>query len=242
MCSAGKGRDLGFGQLFLFEAKLASGAGEQALSREAYRLGRYLDLPRLLSFFYGSIGFYTTTTLMVFSIITMLFARMLLALTQIDAAITSYDNFNGLSIGLLQGSSIFQLGLLLTFSMLAEIALETSLVKSFTTLAWMNITGSPLFFFFHMLTKAFFFNNSLLYGGAKYRATGRGFVLSRDGFCRIYRSYARTHVYPAMKLLFMLVVFGIFYNTGSYIEATWSAILLLVAWLYAPVWFNPYGL
>ena len=235
----GKGRDLGFGQLFLFEAKLASGAGEQALSREAYRLGRYLDLPRLLSFFYGSIGFYTTTTLMVFSIVSMLFARMLLALTQIDSAVIAYDSYNGVSIGLLQGTSVFQLGLLLTFSMLAEIALETSLIKAMSTLAWMNITGSPLFFFFHMLTKAFFFNNSLLYGGAKYRATGRGFVLSRDGFCRIYRNYARTHVYPAMKVLFMLVVFGIFSNTGSYIEATWAGILLVVAWLWAPVWFNP---
>ena len=235
----GKGRDLGFGQLFLFEAKLASGAGEQALSREAYRLGRYLDLPRLLSFFYGSIGFYTTTTLMVFSIVSMLFARMLLALTNIDTLVWDYDNFNSLSLGLLQGTSIFQLGLLLTFSMLAEIALEQSLVKALSTLLWMLITGSPLFFFFHMLTKAFFFNNSILYGGAKYRATGRGFVLSRDSFCLIYRTYARTHIYMAMKVLFMLVVFGIFYNRGSYIATTWSAILLLVAWLYGPVWFDP---
>src|SRR6202012_6055742 len=64
----GKGRDLGFNQLYLFEAKLAPGAGEQALSREAYRLGRYLDLPRLMSAFYGATGFYTTTTLLVFAV------------------------------------------------------------------------------------------------------------------------------------------------------------------------------
>ena len=235
----GKGRDLGFGQLFLFEAKLASGAGEQALSREAYRLGRYLDLPRLLSFFYGSIGFYATTSLMVFSILSFLFARVLLALTAVDEEVFDYDQYAGLSIGILQGSGIFQLGLLLTFSLLAEIALETSIIRASTTFAWMLVTGSPLFFLFHMMTKAFFFNNSVLYGGAKYRATGRGFVLSRESFCRIYRSYARTHFYPAMKLLFLLIVFGIFSNRGSYIEATWSSILLLVSWLYAPVWFDP---
>lgn len=137
----GKGRDLGFNQLFLFEAKLASGAGEQALSREAYRLGRYLDLPRLLSFFYGSIGFYTTTAMVVVAVATLVFARMMLALTGIDENVAEFNAQFGKSVGLLQASSAYQLGILLILPMLAEIALEKTLVKAFTTYLWMLVTG-----------------------------------------------------------------------------------------------------
>ena len=234
----GKGRDLGFNQLYLFEAKLASGAGEQAISREVYRMGRYLDLPRLLSFFYGAVGFYTTTTLLVLSIMSMILARVLLAVTGVDYLIAT-GGYTGVAVGLLNASSIYQLGLLLTLPMLAEIALEHSLVKAGTTFVWMMITGSPLFFFFHMLTKSFYFNQSLLYGGAKYRGTGRGFVLNRESFDAIYRRYARSHVYPAMKILFLLIVYGIFYSAGNYFEAMWAGIFFVTAWLIAPLWFNP---
>lgn len=57
----GKGRDVGLNQIALFEAKVASGNGEQSLSRDVYRLGQLLDFPRMLSFFYTSVGFYVTT-------------------------------------------------------------------------------------------------------------------------------------------------------------------------------------
>jgi callose synthase len=40
---------------------VASGNGEQTLSRDVYRLGQLLDFPRMLSFFYTSVGFYVTT-------------------------------------------------------------------------------------------------------------------------------------------------------------------------------------
>jgi hypothetical protein len=75
-----------------------------------------------------------------------------------------------------------------------------------------------------------------MYGGAKYRATGRGFVLSRDSFTRVYRTYARSHVYPAIKLLFMMTVFGIFNDshTNWFVEM-WAPLLLVIAWLYSPM-------
>jgi len=112
------------------------------LSREAYRLGRYLDLPRLLSFFYGSIGFYTTTAMIVIAIGALLFARMMLALTGIDGNVMEFNRQFGVSVGLLQASSVYQLGLLLILPMLAEIALEKTLVKAFTTYLWMLMTGA----------------------------------------------------------------------------------------------------
>ncbi len=57
----GKGRDVGLNQIALFEAKVASGNGEQLLSRDVYRLGQLFDFFRMLSFFFTSVGFYVTT-------------------------------------------------------------------------------------------------------------------------------------------------------------------------------------
>lgn len=48
---------------------MASGNGEQVLARDVYRLGQLLDFPRMLSFFFTSVGFYVTT--MVYFIYTM---------------------------------------------------------------------------------------------------------------------------------------------------------------------------
>ena len=44
------------------------------------------------------------------------------------------------------------------------------------------MTGAPLFFMFHMGTKAHYFDSTLKYGGAKYRPTGRGFVMHHEEF------------------------------------------------------------
>jgi hypothetical protein len=57
----GKGRDVGLTQIAAFQAKVASGNGEQALSRDIYRLGQLFDFFRMLSFFFNSVGFYVTT-------------------------------------------------------------------------------------------------------------------------------------------------------------------------------------
>jgi hypothetical protein len=48
-------------QIAAFQAKVASGNGEQTLSRDIYRLGQLFDFFRMLSFFFNSVGFYVTT-------------------------------------------------------------------------------------------------------------------------------------------------------------------------------------
>lgn len=65
----GKGRDVGLNQIAMFEAKVASGNGEQLLARDLYRLGQLLDFPRMLSFFFTSVGYYVTTMVCPFSTI-----------------------------------------------------------------------------------------------------------------------------------------------------------------------------
>jgi hypothetical protein len=57
----GKGRDVGLNQISLFEAKVACGNGEQILSRDIYRLGHRFDFFRMLSFYFTTIGFYTSS-------------------------------------------------------------------------------------------------------------------------------------------------------------------------------------
>ncbi|CAK9062896.1 unnamed protein product [Durusdinium trenchii] len=55
-----KGRDLGFNTVLGFFSKLSSGAGEQILTRQMFRLGQLLHLPEALTFYYAHVGFYVT--------------------------------------------------------------------------------------------------------------------------------------------------------------------------------------
>ena len=57
----GKGRDVGLNQIAAFEGKVASGNGEQTLSRDIYRLGQLFDFFRMMSFFFTTVGYYFTT-------------------------------------------------------------------------------------------------------------------------------------------------------------------------------------
>ena len=51
-----------------------------------------------------------------------------------------------------------------------------------------------------MGTRAHYFGRTILRGGAKYRATGRGFVVEHKGFAENYRLYARSHFVKAIEL------------------------------------------
>ncbi len=72
----GKGRDVGMQQIYKFEAKLAQGAVEQCLSRDVNRLGSSMDYFRLISFYFGGLGYYignlTTVALVTFVVYFML--------------------------------------------------------------------------------------------------------------------------------------------------------------------------
>ncbi|CAL0322622.1 unnamed protein product [Lupinus luteus] len=65
---AGKGRDVGLNQVSMFEAKVASGNGEQVLSRDVYILGHRLDFFRMLSFFYTTVEFFFNTMMVVVTV------------------------------------------------------------------------------------------------------------------------------------------------------------------------------
>ena len=58
---------------------------------------------------------------------------------------------------------------------------------------------------FHMGTKAHYYDSTLKYGGAKYRPTGRGFVMQHEDFSELYRFHAASHLYNGFELLWGLL-------------------------------------
>jgi hypothetical protein len=89
----GKGRDVGLQQLYKFEAKLAQGAAMQCLSRDVYRLGHSLDFFRLLSFYFGGLGFYINNSLCIYALYLFIYARLLLACAHYDDPFT-FSGYN----------------------------------------------------------------------------------------------------------------------------------------------------
>ena len=57
----------------------------------------------------------------------------------------------------------------------------------------MQLQLAAVFFTFSLGTRSHYFSRTLLHGGAKYRATGRGFVVRHIKFAENYRLYARSH-------------------------------------------------
>jgi len=241
----GKGRDVGMQQIYKFEAKLASGNAEQCLSRDVYRIGQRLDFMRLLSFYYSGPGFYFNNACTVFAMFVFLYLQLWSHILQLDAEVPHAD--------LLNAQWVLQLGLLLTVPIICYLAVEHGLWHSVSKFVETFLTGSPLFFMFHMGTKAHYYDSTLKYGGAKYRPTGRGFVLQHEDFAELYRFHSASHLYNGFELLWgllLLMTLGDWWwkgdgpdlgggGMGQYWRTTWSLWAVMIAWLFAPFWFNP---
>ncbi|OAY34059.1 callose synthase 12 [Manihot esculenta] len=242
----GKGRDVGFNQVSMFEAKVASGNGEQVLSRDVYRLGHRLDFFRMLSFFYTTVGFYFNTMMVILTVYAFLWGRLYLALSGVEASAMASSSSNNKALGaILNQQFIIQLGLFTALPMIVENSLEHGFLQAVWDFLTMQLQLSSLFYTFSMGTKTHFFGRTILHGGAKYRATGRGFVVQHKGFAENYRLYARSHFVKAIELGLILTVYAthstIAKDTFVYIAMTISSWFLVVSWIMAPFVFNPSG-
>ncbi|KAG9131948.1 hypothetical protein Leryth_026849 [Lithospermum erythrorhizon] len=242
----GKGRDVGLNQISMFEAKVASGNGEQVLSREVYRLGHRLDFFRMLSFFYTTVGFYFNTMLIVLTVYAFLWGRLYMALSGVEASIANDDTNSNRALGaILNQQFILQLGLFTALPMIVENSLERGFLTSIWEFITMQLQLSSVFFTFSMGTRGHYFGRTILHGGAKYRATGRGFVVEHKNFAENYRLYARSHFVKAIELGLILTVYAgyspIAKGTFVYIALTISSWFLVMSWILAPFVFNPSG-
>ena len=105
----------------------------------------------------------------------------------------------------------------------------------------MLLSGGPLYFIFHIQTRAHYFGQTLLAGGAAYRATGRGFVTRHSPFDEQYRFFASSHLYIGGEMVVGLLLLAHYTQAGQYAARTWALWLTAVSFVFAPFWFNPLG-
>ncbi|CAH9107488.1 unnamed protein product [Cuscuta europaea] len=243
----GKGRDVGMNQISLFEAKVANGNGEQTLSRDVYRLGRRFDFYRMLSFYFTTIGFYFSSMVTVLTVYVFLYGRLYMVLSGLEKRILedpSVSEAKALEEALAT-QSVFQLGLLLVFPMVVEIGLERGFLTAIGDFIVMQLQLASVFFTFQLGTKAHYYGRTLLHGGSKYRATGRGFVVFHAKYADNYRLYSRSHFVKGLELLILLVVYEVYGESYRSSKLYWfitvSMWFLVGSWLSAPFVFNPSG-
>ncbi|XP_057956025.1 callose synthase 7 isoform X2 [Malania oleifera] len=243
----GKGRDVGLNQISLFEAKVANGNGEQTLSRDVYRLGRQFDFYRMLSFYFTTVGFYFSSMVTVLTVYVFLYGRLYMVLSGLERAILEEPSIRHTKAleEALATQSVFQLGLLLVLPMIMEIGLERGFRTALGDFVVMQLQLASVFFTFQLGTKAHYYGRTILHGGSKYRATGRGFVVFHAKFADNYRLYSRSHFVKGLELLILLVVYEVYgesYRSSNlYLFITFSMWFLVGSWLFAPFVFNPSG-
>ncbi|EFJ07568.1 glucan synthase like 7 [Selaginella moellendorffii] len=241
----GKGRDVGLNQIALFEAKVSSGNGEQMLSRDVYRLGQLFDFFRMLSFFYTTVGYYICTMFTVWTVYAFLYGKIYLSLSGVEASLrNTADVLDNTALeSALNAQFLFQIGFLTAVPMIMGLVLEQGVLKAIISFITMQLQLCSVFFTFSLGTKSHYFGRTILHGGAKYRATGRGFVVRHIPFAENYRLYSRSHFVKGLEVVMLLIVYmayGVSSGT-SYFLLSFSSWFLAISWMYAPYLFNPSG-
>ncbi|KAF7838212.1 callose synthase 10 [Senna tora] len=243
----GKGRDVGLNQIALFEGKVAGGNGEQVLSRDVYRLGQLFDFFRMLSFFFTTVGYYVCTMMTVLTVYIFLYGRVYLAFSGLDEGISKEARTLGSTAldAALNAQFLVQIGVFTAIPMIMGFILELGLLKAVFSFITMQLQLCSVFFTFSLGTRTHYFGRTILHGGAKYRATGRGFVVRHIKFAENYRLYSRSHFVKALEVALLLIVYIAYgYTRGgavSFVLLTLSSWFLAISWLFAPYIFNPSG-
>ncbi|XP_010530602.1 PREDICTED: callose synthase 5 [Tarenaya hassleriana] len=243
----GKGRDVGLNQISLFEAKVACGNGEQTLSRDLYRLGHRFDFFRMMSFYFTTIGLYISSMIVVLTVYAFLYGRLYLSLSGVEEAIVKYASAKGESSlkAAMASQSLVQLGFLMTLPMVMEIGLERGFRTAIGEIIIMQLQLAPVFFTFSLGTKVHYYGRTILHGGAKYRATGRGFVVKHEKFAENYRMYSRSHFVKGLELMMLLICYRLYgqaaVDSVAYVLVMGSTWFLVASWLFSPFLFNPSG-
>ncbi|KAJ0968111.1 hypothetical protein J5N97_025028 [Dioscorea zingiberensis] len=242
----GKGRDVGLNQIATFEGKVAGGNGEQVLSRDIYRLGQLFDFFRMLSFYFTTVGYYVCTMMTVLTVYIFLYGRVYLALSGLDSAISRQAKLLGNTAldAALNAQFLVQIGIFTAVPMIMGFILESGLLKAVFSFVSMQLQLCAVFFTFSLGTRTHYFGRTILHGGAKYRPTGRGFVVSHIKFAENYRLYSRSHFVKALEVALLLIVYiayGYTEHASSFVLLTVSSWFLVISWLFAPYIFNPSG-
>jgi len=249
-----KGRDLGFNSVLGFFCKLSSGAGEQIITRQMFRLGQLFHLPEALTFYYAHVGYYATQIFVSYSMPLMVFTWLIVLSSDCEGAYRAFENCPeqpaAHTMANLLGtwfSWLMTMFLLITsFPLLFELWMERDFKFAVKRIAKQFLTLSPLHFIFQAKIIGYYVLNELRYGGAQYVNTGRGLPTERRHFvgqpldrgCGIvgsggsaqglYLDYA-VHTYYDGIMLFALCLLVIM--AGGVSDAGNAAVGLTVTWL-----------
>lgn len=243
----GKGRDVGLNQIALFEGKVAGGNGEQVLSRDVYRLGQLFDFFRMMSFYFTTVGFYFCTMLTVLTVYIFLYGKAYLALSGVGETLQERANIsdNTALDAALNTQFLFQIGVFTAVPMILGFILEQGFLRAVVSFATMQFQLCSVFFTFSLGTRTHYFGRTILHGGARYQATGRGFVVRHIKFSENYRLYSRSHFVKGLEVILLLIVYLAYGYSKSgalaYILISLSSWFMAVSWLFAPYIFNPSG-
>ncbi|MBA0612433.1 hypothetical protein Godav_013033, partial [Gossypium davidsonii] len=140
---------------------------------------------------------------------------------------------------------IIQFGLFMTLPAILESSVESGFLEAIWEFLVMQLQLSTVFYTFSMGTRVHFFGRTVLHGGAKYRQTGRNFVVQHTSFAENYRLYARSHFIKAIEFGLILMVYATYTPSAKvtffYIDMSVTCWLLVLSWIFAPFLFNPSG-
>lgn len=248
----GKGRDLGFSSILNFTTKIGGGMGEQLISREYYYLGTQMSLDRFLSFYYAHPGFHINNLFIMFSLQVFMLSVVNMGAMRHELIPCMYSKdvpFTDLQIPIgcqnlepvLDWVDRYVLSIFICFFisflplMLHELS-ERGIYKAVSRLFMHFLSMSPIFEVFVCQIYANSLKNDIIFGGARYLSTGRGFSITRVSFVNLYSSYAPTSIYAGCRLFLMLL----FATVTMWRPAILWFWITLIALVLSPFIFNPH--
>ncbi|PRQ20943.1 putative 1,3-beta-glucan synthase [Rosa chinensis] len=166
----------------------------------------------MLSYYFSTIGFYISSMLVVMTVYSFLYGILYLLLSGMEKTIMTYAarrGNNALQTDM-ASQSVVQLGLLTSLPMIMEIGLERGFRTALGDTTIMQLQLASVFFTFSLGTKVHYYGRTILHGRAKYRATGRGFVVQHERFGENYRMYSRSHFTKDLELMILLIIYSIY--------------------------------
>jgi callose synthase len=185
--------------------------------------------------------------LTVLTIYAFLYGKMYLALSGVGETIEERAKItkNTALSAALNTQFLFQIGIFTAVPMVLGFILEQGFLRAVVNFITMQFQLCTVFFTFSLGTRTHYFGRTILHGGARYQATGRGFVVRHIKFSENYRLYSRSHFVKGLEVVLLLIVYLAYgYNDGgalSYILLSISSWFMALSWLFAPYLFNPSG-
>ncbi|KAG0173582.1 1,3-beta-D-glucan synthase [Apophysomyces sp. BC1034] len=248
----GKGRDLGFQSILNFTTKIGTGMGEQMLSREYYYIGTQLRLDRFLTFYYAHPGFHINNIFIMLSV--QMFMLVILFINAMGSTLLVCDHYPDAPpeapltpagcydmVPILEWVkrcilSIFVVFMVAFLPLFLQELTERGLLRSLTRLGRHFICLSPLFEIFVTRIYTNSVLDNLVYGGAQYIATGRGFATTRVSFAVLYSMFAVPSIYVGARNLLIMT----FASVAVWIPHLFYFWFTVVALIISPFVFNPH--